>query len=188
MLLSSRTHSKNSTSTSQQKSPAPSTAASTKTTEDAAADADDGASITGSFKTTKSGSEPSSRRITFLTEQVSHHPPISSFFVECKDSGVELYGVDQLSAKFTGTSIRVFPGEYNQGIFARLTKNAKCGADGEEYQITHPTASLNGLLRGSLWVAICDTIYVTCRGGKRGEDDNGTRLRSVIEYKDEVRL
>lgn len=47
------------------------------------------------------------RRITFLTEQVSHHPPISSFFVECKDTGVQLYGVDQLSAKFTGTAVKV---------------------------------------------------------------------------------
>lgn len=44
------------------------------------------------------------RRIMFLTEQVSHHPPISSFFCESKDAGVQLYGVDQLSAKFTGTS------------------------------------------------------------------------------------
>lgn len=83
------------------------------------------------------------------------------------------------------TGIRVFPGEYNQGIFARLTKNARCGAEGEEYQITHPTASINGLLRGTLWVAICDTLYITCRGGKR-EDDSGSRLRAMIDYKDEV--
>lgn len=66
-------------------------------------DDDDGASVAGSFKTTKSVSD-ANRRIAFLTEQVSHHPPISSFFVECKEAGVELYGVDQLSAKFTGTS------------------------------------------------------------------------------------
>ncbi|UZJ56878.1 hypothetical protein CBS101457_006198 [Exobasidium rhododendri] len=146
---------------------------------------DDGASITGSFKTTKSASaHDSTRRIAFLTEQVSHHPPISSFFVECKEAGVELYGVDQLSAKFTGTSVRIFPGEYNKGIFVRLTKNALCGAEGEEYQITHPTASINGLLRGSLWVAICETLFVTCRGGKR-EGDSGARLKAIVEYKDE---
>lgn len=78
-------------------------------------DTDDGASDGGSFKTTKSqhAREGSSathtspdavRHVAFLTEQVSHHPPISSFFVECKESGVQLHGVDQLSAKFTGTS------------------------------------------------------------------------------------
>lgn len=57
-----------------------------------------------SFKTSRSNAEELFRRVAFLTEQVSHHPPISSFFVECKDSGVQLYGVDQLSGKFTGTS------------------------------------------------------------------------------------
>ncbi|CBQ73362.1 conserved hypothetical protein [Sporisorium reilianum SRZ2] len=144
--------------------------------------AHDSASSSGS--TTQRGGK---RRLCFLTEQVSHHPPISSFFCEAKDAGVQLYGVDQLGAKFTGTSIRVFPGEQNQGIFLRLTDSAKCGAAGEEYQITHPTASINGLLRGSLWVAICDNLYVTCRGGKRdkGPGDDGSRLRAIVEYKDE---
>ncbi|SJX63197.1 related to OSH6-member of an oxysterol-binding protein family [Sporisorium reilianum f. sp. reilianum] len=144
--------------------------------------AHDSASSSGS--TTQRGGK---RRLCFLTEQVSHHPPISSFFCEAKDAGVQLYGVDQLGAKFTGTSIRVFPGEQNQGIFLRLTDSAKCGAAGEEYQITHPTASINGLLRGSPWVAICDNLYVTCRGGKRdkGPGDDGSRLRAIVEYKDE---
>lgn len=75
-----------------------------KSEEEGNEDVDDGASVSGSFKTSKSGPEDTNRRIAFLTEQVSHHPPISSFFVECKEAGVELYGVDQLSAKFTGTS------------------------------------------------------------------------------------
>ncbi|KAI3487351.1 hypothetical protein L1887_48772 [Cichorium endivia] len=150
--------------------------------EDATDNANDAVSVSGS-STQRAGK----RRLCFLTEQVSHHPPISSFFCEAKDAGVQLYGVDQLGAKFTGTSVKVFPGEQNQGIFLRLTENAKCGAAGEEYQITHPTASINGLLRGSLWVAICDNLYVTCRGGKRdkGEGDDGSRLRAIVEYKDE---
>ncbi|GAC97547.1 predicted oxysterol binding protein [Pseudozyma hubeiensis SY62] len=139
--------------------------------------------VSASTNTQRAGKQ----RLCFLTEQVSHHPPVSSFFCEAKDAGVQLYGVDQLGAKFTGTSVKVFPGEQNQGIFLRLTDNAKCGAAGEEYQITHPTASINGLLRGSLWVAICDNLFVTCRGGKRdkGEGDDGTRLRAIVEYKDE---
>ncbi|EPQ27455.1 uncharacterized protein PFL1_04993 [Pseudozyma flocculosa PF-1] len=148
----------------------------------------DAASISGgSIKTNRTTSEsgkPSKRRINFLTEQVSHHPPISSFFCEAKDAGVQLYGVDQLGAKFTGTSVKVFPGEQNKGVFLRLTEKARCGAAGEEYQITHPTALINGLLRGSLWVAICDNLYITCRNGKRGGDD-GSRLRTIVEYKDE---
>lgn len=94
---------------------------------------------------------------------------------------MQLCGVDQLSAKFTGTSVKVFPGEHNKGIFVKLTEDSPLGSSvaGEEYQITHPTASINGLLRGSLWVAICDTLYITCRG------NSGSRLRSLVEYKDE---
>ncbi|KAN0065665.1 hypothetical protein ACQY0O_000795 [Thecaphora frezii] len=148
----------------------------------------DAASVSGaSIRTVKTASEsgkPSKRRISFLTEQVSHHPPISSFFCEAKDAGVQLYGVDQLGAKFTGTSVRVFPGEQNKGVFLRLTEKARSAAAGEEYQITHPTALVNGLLRGNLWVAICETVYITCRNGKRDGDD-GSRLRAIVEYKDE---
>lgn len=170
--------------------------------QDADADADT-VSLAGSFKTSLTtgdnetsgetsqsvGNSPpglskSQRRVTFLCEQVSHHPPISSFYCECKESGVQVCGVDQLSAKFTGTNIKIFSGEQNQGIFVKLTENAKCGAAGEEYQITHPTASINGMFRGSLWVAISDTLHVTCRDGKR-EKDNGKRLRTIVEYKDE---
>ncbi|SPO24490.1 related to OSH6 - member of an oxysterol-binding protein family [Ustilago trichophora] len=161
--------------------PQPSVASSSTTALDAGEEHD---TVSASGSSTQ---RPGKRRLCFITEQVSHHPPISSFFCEAKDAGVQLFGVDQLGAKFTGTSVKVFPGEQNQGIFLRLTENAKCGAVGEEYQITHPTASINGLLRGSLWVAICDNLYVTCRGGKRdkGEGDDGTRLRAIVEYKDE---
>lgn len=81
--------------------------------------------------------------------------------------------------------MQVFPGEHNKGIFVRLTEDsplaAKSNVAGEEYQITHPTASINGLLRGSLWVAICDTLYITCRGGGSGDEKH---LRTIIEYKD----
>lgn len=145
-------------------------------------------SLTGDGDNSTSGTlNGGHRRITFLTEQVSHHPPISSFFVECKDTGTQLCGVDQLSAKFTGTSVKVFPGEHNKGIFVRLTEDSPLGASvaGEEYQITHPTASINGLLRGSLWVAICDTLFITCRGGPGASGGGRKQLRTLVEYKDE---
>ncbi len=81
------------------------------------------------------------------------------------------------------------PGEQNKGIFVELTEKASCRAAGEEYQLTHPTASINGLLRGSIWVAIADQSYITCRGGRRdGEEEGkpGKRLRTILEYKEEV--
>jgi hypothetical protein len=82
--------------------------------------------------------------VSYLTEQTSHHPPVSAFYVDCPEKGISARGYDQLSAKFTGTSVRVVPGAHNLGIFVTL-KNR----DNEEYQLTHPAAYLGGLLRGA---------------------------------------
>lgn len=84
-------------------------------------------------------------KVSYLTEQTSHHPPVSAFWVDCPEKGVSACGYDQLSAKFTGASIKVTPGIYNKGIFINLRR-----WDNEEYQLTHPAAYLSGLLRG-LW-------------------------------------
>ncbi len=81
--------------------------------------------------------------VSYLTEQTSHHPPVSAFWVECLEKGISARGFDQLSAKFTGTSLRVTPGVYNLGIFITLHNWGE-----EEYQLTHPAAHLGGLLRG----------------------------------------
>ncbi|KAF2155338.1 hypothetical protein K461DRAFT_292208 [Myriangium duriaei CBS 260.36] len=97
-------------------------------------------------------------RVSYLTEQTSHHPPVSAFYVDCPEKGISAYGYDQLSAKFTGTSIKVTPGVHNKGIFIKLHR-----WDDEEYQLTHPAAFLGGLLRGSLYVSVADTCFVTCK-------------------------
>jgi hypothetical protein len=69
---------------------------------------------------------------------------VSAFYVDCPEKGIFARGYDQLSAKFTGTSIRVIAGAHNLGIFITLTKR-----DDEMYQLTHPAAYLGGLLRGN---------------------------------------
>ncbi|KAL9936665.1 hypothetical protein V8E36_004733 [Tilletia maclaganii] len=148
----------------------------------------DAGSDAGSFKSanedavggsSRKSEDKGKQRVVFLTEQVSHHPPISSYYVECDagpNAAVSLYGVDQISAKFTGTTVKVNAGAYNQGVFARIDRGHGAG---EEYQMTHPTASVNGLLRGNLWIALTDAEYVTCRGGQ------GKQLRAILEHKDE---
>lgn len=82
-------------------------------------------------------------KVSYLTEQTSHHPPVSAFFIACPEKGILARGFDQLSAKFTGTSVKVTPGAHNLGIFITLEK-----WDNEEYQLTHPAAHLGGFLRG----------------------------------------
>jgi hypothetical protein len=110
-------------------------------------------------------------KISYLTEQTSHHPPVSAFYVDCPAKGVSARGFDQLSAKFTGTSIKVTPGEHNMGIFITLAKR-----DSEQYQLTHPAAHLGGLLRGSLSVTVGDLCFVTCPK---------TKIKAILHYLEE---
>ena len=139
---------------------------------------------------------PDQRPITvsYLTEQTSHHPPVSAFIVECPGKGITARGFDQISAKFTGTSVRVTPGTHNRGIFITLHNRGD-----EEYQLTHPAAQLGGLLRGagfslgspsplparvvdfwlgsgSLSVSVSDTCYVLCPK---------TRIKVILHYVEE---
>jgi hypothetical protein len=110
-------------------------------------------------------------RVSYLTEQTSHHPPVSAFYVDCPEKGISARGFDQLSAKFTGTSIKVTAGEHNLGIFITLHKR-----DDEQYQLTHPAAHLGGLLRGALSVSVGDQCYVTCPK---------TKLKTILHYQEE---
>ena len=119
-------------------------------------------------------------RVVYVTEQVSHHPPVSAYFATCPERSLELFGIDQISAKVSGTTLRVSPGQYNQGIFVRITGGF---GEGERYHITHPIASVNGILRGSFYVTVGESTIISVSGGKPGQ-----RFRTIIEYKEEVRL
>jgi len=110
-------------------------------------------------------------KVNYITEQTSHHPPVSAFVYDCPDKGIEATGYDQLSAKFTGTSVKVTPGQYNQGIFIKL-KNR----DNEEYHLTHPAAFLGGFLRGSLYITVADVCTITCEK---------TGLKTMLHYLEE---
>lgn len=110
-------------------------------------------------------------RVSYITEQTSHHPPVSAFFVDCPAKGISARGFDQLSAKFTGTSIRITPGAHNLGIFINVQSR-----DNEEYQLTHPIAHLGGLIRGSLSVTVADTCFITCPK---------SRMKVILSYLEE---
>jgi len=92
---------------------------------------------------------------------------------------MEMLGVDQISAKVSGTAVRVAPGSFNKGIYISLTSGP---GNGEKYRITHPVANVNGILRGSFYITVGDSTIVTRTGGK-----GGVAYRAVIEYKEEVR-
>jgi oxysterol-binding protein-related protein 9/10/11 len=122
-------------------------------------------------------------RVAFLTEQISHHPPVSAFVAECPTRQLTLSGVDQIAAKVTSTmNVRIGPGSRNKGIFVEIGPEAENGA-GECYHATHPQAVVNGMLRGNLWLSMCESTIITCSGGAGLQD--GSRLRTIIDYKDE---
>lgn len=110
-------------------------------------------------------------RISYLTEQTSHHPPVSAFYVTCPEKGITARGFDQITAKFTGTSVKVLPGEHNMGIFITLEKR-----NNETYQLTHPAAHLGGLFRGTLSVSVSEMAYITCPD---------TKIKAILHYVEE---
>ncbi|KAH7908645.1 hypothetical protein BJ138DRAFT_1174081 [Hygrophoropsis aurantiaca] len=121
--------------------------------------------------------EPERIRVVYLTEQISHHPPVSAYYACCPSRSVSMAGIDQISAKVSGTALRVAPGSFNKGIYVNITGGA---GEGEQYHITHPIASVNGILRGSFYLTVGDSTIVTCTSPK-----GGPQLRAVIEYKEE---
>jgi oxysterol-binding protein-related protein 9/10/11 len=126
------------------------------------------------------GDNGSRVRVVYVTEQVSHHPPVSAYYGVCPSRNLEFAGVDQISAKVSGTSVRVSPGPFNKGIYLKITGGSGMG---EVYNITHPVAHVNGILRGSFYVTVGDTTIITCTGGK---GDVNSRYRAILEYKEEV--
>ncbi|KAI9798566.1 MAG: hypothetical protein M1833_004703 [Piccolia ochrophora] len=128
-----------------------------------------GVKSTQTTTTTETSKKPVT--VSYLTEQTCHHPPISAFFVDCPQKSITACGFDQLSVKFTGTSLRVMAGGHNLGIFITLHNR-----DEELYQLTHPTAHLGGLLRGSLNVTVADTCYLRCPK---------TKIKVILHYLEE---
>ncbi|KAL4959979.1 putative oxysterol binding protein (Orp8) [Aspergillus stella-maris] len=131
--------------------------------------ASQGASTNGASTVKDGNGNPA--KVCFLTEQTSHHPPVSAFYIDCPETGVSARGFDQISAKFTGTSIRVAPGQHNLGIFINISQR-----EDEEYQLTHPAAHLGGLLRGALSITVADTCYIVC-------PKTGTKV--ILQYLEE---
>lgn len=140
---------------------------------------------------TITNSEPRRLRTSYLTEQISHHPPVSAFYAACPARHVSMCGIDQISAKVSGTTVRVAPGTFNKGIFLHIEDRVSEDGKPERYHITHPPAHVNGILRGSFYITVSESTYVTCTDGPGwvvpSGKDKGKRvgLRAIIDYKEE---
>jgi oxysterol-binding protein-related protein 9/10/11 len=153
--------------------------ASTRTGESGSASASASTSSPPTSMSTAAGT----LRVAYLTEQISHHPPISAYVATCPARHMTLSGIDQISVRvLPSASLRVTCGAMNKGLF--VTLDGGPGA-GERYHITHPVAHVNGLLRGSFYATVQESTIVTCTGGPG--IGKGEMLRAIVEYKEEVR-
>ncbi|XP_055527087.1 oxysterol-binding protein-related protein 9 isoform X2 [Wyeomyia smithii] len=91
-------------------------------------------------------------QLTFIAEQVSHHPPISAFYAEHYNKKISFSAHVWTKSKFLGLSIGVH--NIGQGTVTLCDLN-------EEYIVTFP----NGYGRSILtvpWIELGGTITITC--------------------------
>lgn len=102
-----------------------------------------------------------------IVEQVSHHPPITAYFISNPSKGLELQGHNAQKTSFSGGSIIV-----KQIGHATLTIDLG-GGQKEEYIITLPRLRIDGLWYGSPYIELSENSYI----------QGSTGWLSTIEYK-----
>uniref|UniRef100_G3X8E8 Oxysterol-binding protein n=2 Tax=Bos TaxID=9903 RepID=G3X8E8_BOVIN len=91
-------------------------------------------------------------KLRFVAEQVSHHPPISCFYCECKEKRLCVNTHVWTKSKFMGMSVGV--SMIGEGVL-RLLEH------GEEYVFTLPSAYARSILTLP-WVELGGKVSITC--------------------------
>ncbi|XP_015416811.1 PREDICTED: oxysterol-binding protein-related protein 8 [Myotis davidii] len=106
----------------------------------------------------------------YIAEQVSHHPPISAFYVSNRKDGFCISGSILAKSKFYGNSLSaILDGE------ARLTFLNR----GEDYVMTMPYAHCKGILYGTMTLELGGTVNITCQK---------TGYSAILEFKLKVSI
>ncbi|SCZ94444.1 BZ3500_MvSof-1268-A1-R1_Chr12-2g03903 [Microbotryum saponariae] len=92
-------------------------------------------------------------------EQVSHHPPVTAYYLENESKGLSFEGNCAQKTSFSGRAISVR--QVGHGI-VRIKL-----ADGtvEQYLITLPKLKIEGILLGSPYVELCDSSLIQSSTG-----------------------
>ncbi|XP_012280380.1 oxysterol-binding protein-related protein 8 isoform X5 [Orussus abietinus] len=96
---------------------------------------------------------PNGSRTFYLAEQLSHHPPISGFYVTNRQDGFTISATIVAKSKFYGNSTSAML----DGV-AVLTMLPR----GEDYTMTIPYAHCKGILMGTLTMELGGKINVNC--------------------------
>ncbi|KAI9635689.1 uncharacterized protein MKK02DRAFT_36807 [Dioszegia hungarica] len=101
-----------------------------------------------------------------IVEQVSHHPPITAYFIENKKAGVKLQGHSGQKTAFTGTAINV-----KQSGHAILYVTPRTGGPIESYLITLPKLRIEGIVWGSPYIELVETNAIQSSTGFTAQID-----------------
>uniref|UniRef100_A0A667X4S8 Oxysterol-binding protein n=1 Tax=Myripristis murdjan TaxID=586833 RepID=A0A667X4S8_9TELE len=93
----------------------------------------------------------------YIAEQVSHHPPISAFYVCNKKDGFSISGSILAKSKFYGNSLSAILDGKARLLF--LSRD-------EEYVITMPYAHCKGILYGTMTLELGGKISIECEKTK----------------------
>lgn len=101
-----------------------------------------------------------------VSEQVSHHPPVTAYCIWNGKHGVQLQGYNGQKASFSGTTITV-----------RQIGHAILHLDkyNEDYLITLPSLHIEGLISGSPYVELNRTSYIQSSSGYTAKIDYSGR-------------
>ncbi|CAO3628605.1 unnamed protein product [Mucor hiemalis] len=90
----------------------------------------------------------------YISEQVSHHPPVSAYYYAIPEHGIFVSGEAHPKAKFLGNSAATLMKGYSRITFSEL-KN-------ETYEITNPNVYARGILFGKMVMEMGDQCAIRC--------------------------
>ncbi|KAI8981529.1 hypothetical protein BDB01DRAFT_794468 [Pilobolus umbonatus] len=90
----------------------------------------------------------------YLSEQVSHHPPISAYYYSIPEHGIYISGETHPKAKFLGNSAATLMKGYSRITFSELYN--------ETYEITNPNVYARGILFGKMIMEMGDQSTIRC--------------------------
>ncbi|XP_067122060.1 oxysterol-binding protein-related protein 8 isoform X6 [Centruroides vittatus] len=92
-------------------------------------------------------------RTFYIAEQVSHHPPVSAFYVTNRQDGFCICGSILAKSKFYGNSLSaILDGTARLSLLTR----------GEDYTLTMPYAHCKGILMGTLTMELGGKVNICC--------------------------
>ncbi|XP_077866414.1 oxysterol-binding protein-related protein 11-like [Saccoglossus kowalevskii] len=108
--------------------------------------------INGSAKNNQSENSLPVDRVTYVAEQVSHHPPVSAFYAECASKNICMNTWVWTKSKFLGMSVGVV--NVGEGIIYDLEHD-------EEYSYTLPSAYGRNILTVP-WMELGGKVNIAC--------------------------